>query len=400
LLIQRRRNRLAENLLRESEERMTFTAASANIGLWQFDQKTDELWATEHCRSLFGLASDVPLTRTTFMTAIHPDDHEIAIALLRAIPNADRSAVTDVRVVPSNNQARWIRILARSRPDNRDAPNQSSGIFVDITEQKTAEGEATLHRQKVAHLKRAGERAARLMSMHAMSASIAHEISQPLGAMVANSDAALLWLAETPPNVNKARTSVERVASDGHRASGVIASLRGLYRKDASEKAPLDVNKLIGEVLAIEREELQNNRISVKLDLAGVIALVFADRLQLQQVILNLIVNAVGAMSSVTDRPRELRVTSAVHESGDVLISIEDSGTGVDREKMDTIFEPFFTTKSSGMGLGLWICRTIIESHNGRLTASPGIDHGSVFQVALPGGNAAANEQEALESFC
>ena len=228
------------------------------------------------------------------------------------------------------------------------------------------------------------EREGRLMAMNAMSASVAHELSQPLGAMMANSDAALLWLAKTPPDFTKVRASVERIADDGRRANGVIASLRALFRKEAGKRELLDVNKLVQDVLAIEGVELQRNRISVNLELAEPVVQVLCDRLQLHQVILNVVVNAVEAMSRVTDRARVLRVKSEAHEQG-VLITIEDSGTGIDRKNVDHIFEPFFSTKSRGMGLGLWICRTIIENHNGRLTASPGTDHGAVFKIALPG---------------
>ena len=228
------------------------------------------------------------------------------------------------------------------------------------------------------------EREARLMAINATSASIAHELRQPLAAMMASSDAALLWLAKAPPDLAKARAAVERVTSDSRRANEVVTSLRALFQKESPERELRDVNKLVQDVLAIEGEELQRHRISVNLELAEPDALVLCDQLQLKQVILNLVVNAVEAMSRVTDRARVLRVRSEAHDQG-VQITIADSGTGLDRENVDKIFEPFFSTKSHGMGLGLWICRTIIENHDGRLTASPGADHGAVFRIALPG---------------
>ena len=228
------------------------------------------------------------------------------------------------------------------------------------------------------------EREARLMAMNAMSASIAHELRQPLAAMMANSDAALLWLAKSPPDLTKARAAVERITNDSHRANEVVASLRALFQKETPEREFRDVNRLVRDVLAIEGEELQRNRISVNLELAEPGAQVLCDRLQLHQVILNLVVNAVEAMSQVTDRARVLRVKSEAHEQG-VQITISDSGPGIGQENVDQIFEPFFSTKSHGMGLGLWICRTIIENHNGQLTASSGAGHGAVFLIALPG---------------
>ena len=201
---------------------------------------------------------------------------------------------------------------------------------------------------------------------------------------MANAEAATLWLAKTPPDVAKARASLEHIARDGHRASEVIASVRGFLQKGTAEKALVDVNDLILEVLAIERAELQALEVLVEVELAETNPQVLSDRLQLQQVILNLIANAAEAMGPVTDRERVLRVKSEVDRAGDVSMTIEDSGTGIDQDHIARIFEPFFTTRSHGMGLGLWICRTIVETHDGQLTASPGIDHGAVFRIVLP----------------
>jgi signal transduction histidine kinase len=228
------------------------------------------------------------------------------------------------------------------------------------------------------------EREGRLMAMNAMSASIAHELRQPLAAMMANSEAALLWLTKAPPDLTKVHAAVERITNDSHRANEVVGSVRALFQKDSSDREYRDVNTLVQDVLAIEAEELRRHRISVDLELAEPGAQVLCDRLQLRQVILNLVVNAVEAMSRVTDRARVLRVKSEAHDQG-VRITIADSGPGIDQENVDQVFEPFFSTKAQGMGLGLWICRAIIENHNGRLTALPGADHGAVFLIALPG---------------
>ena len=229
------------------------------------------------------------------------------------------------------------------------------------------------------------EREERMTGMNAMSASIAHELSQPLGAIIANADAAQRWLSKTPPDLAKARTSVERIESDGRRASDVIASLRALFQSNSLQKQLLDVNDLIREVLAIEHAELKGHGVVVRVELADSLPQVFCERIQLQQVIMNLMRNAAEAMHSVNDRARVLRLSSELYGSGDVRLRIEDSGPGIDPRDTDRIFEPFFTTKSGGMGLGLWICRTIVEDHDGRLTASPGIAHGAIFQIDLPG---------------
>jgi signal transduction histidine kinase len=233
-------------------------------------------------------------------------------------------------------------------------------------------------------------RATRFTAMGQMAASIAHEINQPLAAIVANGNAALRWLANTMPDLDEARAALKRIVNDGHRASEVIGGIRAMFKKDSQEKASLDVNQLIREVLVLVHAEFQSQRVSVDTELMEDLPQVLADRVQLQQVIMNLIMNAVEAMGSITNRARVLRVKSEVNESHDVLMTVEDSGTGIDPRDINRIFDAFFTTKSHGLGMGLSICRSIIEAHNGRLWASPGIHHGSVFHLALPTGEGGA----------
>ncbi len=233
-------------------------------------------------------------------------------------------------------------------------------------------------------------RATSFTAMGQMAASIAHEINQPLAAIVANGNAALRWLANRMPDLDEARAALKRIVNDGHRASEVIASIRAMFKKDIQEKASLDVNQLIREVLVLVHAELQSQRVSVHTELMEDLPQVLADRVQLQQVIMNLTMNAVEAMGSITNRARVLRVKSEVDESHDVLMTVEDSGTGIDPKDINRIFDAFFTTKYHGLGMGLSICRSIIEAHNGRLWASPGVHHGSVFHLALPTGERGA----------
>jgi signal transduction histidine kinase len=223
-----------------------------------------------------------------------------------------------------------------------------------------------------------------LMTMGEMAASIAHEINQPLAAIVTSGNAGLRWLARATPDLNEARAALQRIAREGQRASQVIASVRAMFKKDTQERMPVGVDDLLREILALVHGELQNQKIVVQTNLAGGLPPVLADHVQLQQVILNLLMNAIDAMRPVTDRPRLLRVESALHDPAGILISVQDSGTGINPEDMDRIFDAFFTTKSNGMGLGLSICRSFIEAHGGRLSASAATPYGSVFHVALP----------------
>jgi len=226
--------------------------------------------------------------------------------------------------------------------------------------------------------------ATRPMAIDELSASIAHEIKQPLAAVVTNANACLRWLANDPPNLDEAREAAKRVVRDGRRASEVIESIRSQARKGRTERAPVDVNDLVHEVLALTHHERQRHRVSVQTELSAEVPRVLGNRIQLQQVALNLIMNGIEAMTAVTGRPRLLLVRSQADESGGALIAIEDSGIGLDPRITNRIFDTFFTTKPSGMGLGLSICRSIVEAHGGRLWASPRAPHGAIIRFTLP----------------
>ncbi len=225
-------------------------------------------------------------------------------------------------------------------------------------------------------------RMTRLTTMHAVTASIAHEVNQPLAAIVANGNAATRFLAFETPNLDAARTAVNSIVADGHRASQVIESIRAMFKTIDQERAPLDINKLVQDVLTLM--EVRAHEVLVQTELNAKPPDVIGSRVQLQQVILNLIVNALDAMNSVTHRPKVLRLRSVTHNPDGVLLSVEDSGIGIDPNNVDRIFDAFFTTKSQGMGIGLALCRSIIESHHGRLWVSSSSNRGSVFNVLLP----------------
>jgi signal transduction histidine kinase len=217
-----------------------------------------------------------------------------------------------------------------------------------------------------------------------LSASIAHEMKQPLAAMVTNVGAALRWLGAPEPNLQETRAALQNVIKDGNRAAEVVDSVRAMFKKEQTERTPLNLNDLIRSVLYLLRDELQPQHIILRTNLDPQLPPVQGHRGELQQVILNLVRNAADAMKDITFRPRVLTVKSEIQPPNDVVISIADSGTGIDPKDIDRIFDAFFTTKSSGMGMGLSICKSIIEDHGGRLWALPNLKHGSVFNVSLP----------------
>jgi C4-dicarboxylate-specific signal transduction histidine kinase len=227
-------------------------------------------------------------------------------------------------------------------------------------------------------------RTARLTMMGELTASIAHEINQPIAAIIMNGSAGLRWLNGDKPDVEEARSALTRLVRDGKRAGNVIRGLRALVQKSVPEMAKFDINDAIQEILALTRSELQRQQVSAHADLFPHHTLVMGDRVQLQQVLLNLIKNAAEAMSAITDRAKMLEIRGQITESGEALITIEDTGAGLDPMTADRIFERFFTTKPTGMGMGLSICRSIIEAHGGRLWASARSPHGTAFQFTVP----------------
>jgi C4-dicarboxylate-specific signal transduction histidine kinase len=258
------------------------------------------------------------------------------------------------------------------------------GSCVDIHENRVTQDELRHRLHEIAHLNRTAT-AGQLM------ASIAHQINQPLAAIAANGNAGLRWLDKEVPNLREVRAALERVVRDVHHADDVVRTIRAMFKKGDQNELSQDVNKLIWEVLGLLRGDLQKRQVSVQTDILPELPEIVADRVQLQQVILNLVVNAMEAMESVADRPRVLKVTSRSRDPSGVLITVEDSGTGVDPEKIDDIFEPFFTTKSHGMGMGLSICRSIIEAHGGSISASRRQPYGLALQIALPVGGAVSD---------
>ena len=377
LLFQRRRRRQAEQSLKESEDRMTFAAASASIGLWHIDRETNQLWATEHCRAIFGLPADTPLTRETFLAAVHPDDRSIAAAALRGTLKGGRSAVADIRIVDPPDEVRWVRIRARSDIDGQRTPGQLSGMFADITDQKNAESDLELQRQEVAHLMR-------VTALGELSGAIAHEVNQPLTAILSNAQAALYLLTPESPNFTEIHGALEDIVHEDSRASEVIQRLRGLLKKGESKFESVDLNQLVNSTITLLRHQLIERRVTVETDLTDSLPAVLGDPVQLQQVLLNLIMNAMDAMASTPDALRRIQICTRATEAGTIEIYLKDNGPGIKATDRKRVFVPFYTTKDHGLGLGLSICSTIIEKHGGRIDLRNDDSGGAVAEISLP----------------
>ena len=377
LLFQRRRRRRAEESLKESEDRMIFAARSASIGLWQFDPDTNELWATEHCRVIFGLPSDTPLTRETFLARVHHDDRSVAAAALRGSLKGGRSAVADIRVVAPANEVRWVRIRARAAAGGERKRDQLTGMFADITDHKNAESDLELQRQEIAHLMR-------VTALGELSGAIAHEVNQPLTAILSNAQAALYLLAPGSLNFTEIHGALEDIVQENSRAGEVIQRLRGMLKKGESKFESVEFNHLVDSTIALLRHQLIERRVTVQTDLANSLPDINGDPVQLQQVLLNLIMNAMDAMTSTPNALRRIEICTRATTAGTVEVYLKDHGPGIKAADRKRVFVPFYTTKNHGLGLGLSICSTIIEKHGGTIELRNDDSGGAVAEISLP----------------
>jgi C4-dicarboxylate-specific signal transduction histidine kinase len=314
-----------------------------------------------------------------FRQRIHPEDRDRYVNAIETAILGHVDAEAEYRAVLPDGTIKHIHTVAHPVLDASGDLIEIVGTSLDITERKRAEDAL---REAEADLARVN----RVATLGALVASIAHEVNQPLAAMVNSAGSCSRWLAGQPPDLQRAHRALDRIVRDGNRASQVVARIRALVKRQLPLEDMVDLNEAILEVLALVRNEAQKKGVSLKAQLAKGLPRVRGDRVQLQQVILNLTVNAIEAMSAIDDRPRQLVIGSGEDASSEVLIAVRDSGTGLDPTDTDHLFEPFYTTKPDGIGMGLAISRSIVEAHGGRLSALPNVPHGAVFEFSLPAG--------------
>jgi PAS domain S-box-containing protein len=262
--------------------------------------------------------------------------------------------------------------------------DQGVAFVLDLTERKEAEENLRESERRYRDVQAELAHVTRVTTLGELSASIAHEVNQPLAAVLANAEACLLWLGRETPNLEKARRSVEWIINDCSRAGAVIQRIRALAKRTNIQREPLRVEDVIGEVVSLLQREMFSHRVSLRKEIPSALPMIFVDRIQLQQVIVNLMINSMEAMQSVTDRPRELTIRSRRDGAHQVLLTVEDRGVGISAENAERLFSPFFTTKPTGMGMGLSICRSIIEAHGGQLWAESNLPDGAAFHFTLP----------------
>jgi PAS domain S-box-containing protein len=377
----------AEDELRRSEGLMAEGQRISRTGSWNWNIKTGNLmWSAEQ-RRIFGLPSDAgEVTFDDFARMIHPADRAAALETIDDAIHVRGSFDQEFRILLPDGSVTYVQGSGRPVVRESGEVDEYIGVVMDITEQKRAEEE--LRRSEANLRKVQGELAhvTRVTTMGELAASIAHEVNQPVAGVVINGNACLRWLArvkEDSVNLAEAREALQRIIRDGSRAGEVIARIRTLFKKSDTTKGPLDLNTAIREVIVLARSEMDKKRITRKLQLADDLPRIHGDRVQLQQVMLNLILNAIEAMSTVENRPRELLVGTRVQEETEVLVTVRDSGLGLDPESLEKVFAAFHTTKPGGLGMGLSISRSIVENHSGRIWAMANDGYGATFQFTL-----------------
>jgi signal transduction histidine kinase len=362
--------------LRRSEAFLAEAQHLSSTGSFWWRVATDEITWSEEAHRIFGLDQSRPMTPELIRTRVHPED----VPSFDETINRARSAGGDFehqhRLQMPDRSIKYLRVVAHGTRNNH-GQLEYIGAIQDVTDRRLSEEALGKVRSALTHVTRA-------TSLGALTASIAHEVNQPLSGIITNAGTCLRMLSADPPNVEGARETARRTIRDGNRASDVITRLRALFtRKDATTES-VDVNDATREVIALSLSELQRNQVILRPELADDLPPVAGDRVQLQQVILNLLRNASDAMSGVDDRPRQLVIRTERDEGDRVRLSVQDAGVGLEPQGVDKLFEAFYTTKSGGMGIGLSVSRSIIESHQGRLWATPNDGPGATFSFSIP----------------
>jgi len=382
-----------------SRDLMRLIARSTNDGIWDWNLETDEVYYSPRWLELVGyLPGELPGLIDTFTNLLHPDDRDNTARIIAEYLAGTRPEYRhEVRLQHKDRSWRWIFSHGIALRDSTGRAIRFAGTHTDITDrvraaerleslvaERTAELRQTEQalRDAVARLER--ERDSRLMNIEAIMASIAHEIRQPLAGATMNASAAQRFLAKIPADIDEVRVGLDRIISECGRASEVFDSIRSLFRRGEQKREPVHVNEIANEALQALRGELIERNVTAYTELASGLPLVEAHRGQVQQVITNLVQNAVEAMEQTIDKNRALWMKTELRNQNTIIISVEDSGPGIDPKRIDSVFEAFVTTKSHGIGLGLAICRMIVERHGGQLTASSDGKNGASFQFTLP----------------
>ena len=364
----------AENALSLSEEQVGLALDSAEAGAWWMDFKTGIVWVTAKTRDLYGFSADEVITTDTYSKVYHPDDRDRVIRNVHRQFQGHSNFQEEYRIVLPDGRIRWIKAQAKAYYSPSGELERLMGVSFDISQRKQVEGDIAQMRLELAHL-------SRITMMNEISSSLAHEINQPLGAILNNAATAKLIISRLQDRPEEIKEILEDIIDDTRRAGDVIRKIRGLVKKSDVRFEQLDINSLIRDCVELTHTRISMSKITLSLDLQQGIENVMGDRVYLQQVIINLISNALEAMAGRS--PRELTIRTNMTAPDTVTVSVSDSGTGIDDDHKYRLFEPFFTTKDDGLGMGLRICHSIIEEHGGHIWAENNPTEGATVSFSL-----------------
>jgi PAS domain S-box-containing protein len=367
----------AMGAIQKSEDRLNFALSAAGLFTWDWHIAEDRLECSDGAGRIFGLhVLDRP-TLESFVGLMHPDDQPTVKGLMQEAVDRCSGFECEFRVPQPDGPLRWVFCKGRAVCDGEGRAVRITGIKVDITDRKRIELDAETSRRELAHL-------GRVALVAELWGALAHELHQPLAAILTNAQAGHRFLRHSPPNLEQVDEILGAIADDDRRAGAIIARLRALLRKETTVQEPLDVNELVRDVVRVARADLIAHEVTVKWMTADCLPFVTGDRVQLQQVILNLVLNACDAMSATPRRRRRLTLMTEYRSGEGVTIGVSDTGTGVSPDRRDRIFEPFVSSKADGLGLGLAICRSTASAHGGRLWTENNAGEGATFYLLLP----------------
>ena len=370
------RKRAQEALERVQAAYLAEAQSLSHTGSFAWTVDEGEIVWSEECARIYGYAPAHKPTVAELMAMVHPDDRARVQQSYARVVEAGNQIDTEHRLVMADGATKYVHVVAHAMAENGQG-RQFVGALMDVTETRLAQEQLQQTQANLAHV-------ARVTTLGQLTASIGHEVNQPLAAIVTNGEAALRFLRRDPPDLDEVRGALTGMIAEGRRASEIVKRIRSMVQKDTARTAPVDINALLSESASLVQREIAANRVVLQLEFTPGLPPVPGDAVQLQQVVINLMVNATQAMADIEGRMRKLVLRSSLSEAGAITVAVQDSGPGFSEDKAAHLFDAFYTTKSDGMGMGLSICRTIIEAHGGRISATATEGQGATFSFTLP----------------
>jgi PAS domain S-box-containing protein len=372
----------AQAELREHEARINLAAESANLALWVYDPEKNLAWMSEKGRAIYGFGSKEALSRDSFVSCVHPDERQVVRNAFDRARESQETFEIEHRILRPDGETGWVIMRGRSLCDEHGKPLELIGVTIDVTAKKQADLQLQVHRQEMAHL-------SRVAMMGEMAASLAHELNQPLSGIISNARAGERFIDRGDVDLRELSNLLADIVADGRRAGDVIRGIRSMIRKDAPARQRVNLNDLVMNVVHMVKPDAMHHCCELETLLEPNLLALEADPIQLQQVLINLVINAFDAMRDTPLNRRKVVIATERNGDGAIRTSVRDYGVGISEEAHGQLFDHFFTTKPEGLGMGLGLVRSIVESHGGTVAAENVEGEGAEFHFILPASAAA-----------